>query len=63
MDARETLERAAVELLHRDWLRMNDRAARNVAVALQSDAQRAADRAEAARALARGQLPALSRAQ
>jgi len=62
MDARATLERAAAELLRHDWLRMNHRAARNVAVALQDDAQRAADRAEAARALARGRLPGLRRA-
>jgi hypothetical protein len=66
MDPRGLLERATdglLELLRSDWLRMNDRAARNVAVALLDDRQRAADRAEAARALARGRLPGLRRAQ
>jgi LmbE family N-acetylglucosaminyl deacetylase len=37
--------------LARDWLRLNGRAARNAAIAMRSDAQRALEREEALRAL------------
>lgn len=49
-------------LLDRDWLRLNSRAARNAAVAIRSDAQRAEQRAQAQRALAATSTRELRRA-
>lgn len=53
----------ASSMAARDWLSLNDRAARNVSAALQADAQRARDREEAQRAMSRGLVTELTRAQ